>query len=354
MSGFDVYKEWLQIDEPARPLNHYQLLKLKMFEDNSVLIRKQYRSLNAHVRKFAAGQFAEASQNLLNELAKAMLCLTDASRKAEYDASLGREGVQVKRRRSLEDILLLNKIVPEDRMRQVKSYADTVGIDLQLAVLQQKLAQPEIVMLAYAESIGLPFISLEDIGVDETIAPQINPNTARQHSFVPVMTDHGQLILASPTPVNPDVEEELRVLFEMPVRCAICTPAQINEAISKYYPKDAVQMVIKSGTKATAKPATIVQEKNASTKAEKPVPEKKKKEKPAKKELEIKEPLSEEEAKLRQQSTILAFCFSMMIIGGGSFALGYGTSMAQIVGILGSGLVVGGIAAGVAWKVLSK
>jgi len=340
MSQIDVYKEWLQIDEPNRPLSYYQLLKLTPFEENSNVIRKQYRKLNAHVRKYAAGEFGTESQLLLNELAKAMLCLTDQNRKAEYDASLGRKGTQtVKRRRSLEDILLLNKIVPEDRMKQIKNYADALGIDLQQAVLQQKVAQPEIVMLAYAESIGLPFISLDDVGVDETLAPQINPNTARQHSFVPVLTDQGQLILASPTPVNPDVEEELRMLFEMPIRCAICTPAQINEAIAKHYPKDAVQMVAKSGK--TAEPVA-----KATPKKSKPV---------KKKEEEDDEPvgpMSPEAQKFRLQSTLVAFCMSIMIIGVGSAYLGYSAKNLTLVYV--AAVLVGAVASGITWMVLSR
>ena len=335
MSRIDVYKEWLQIAEANRPLDYYQLLKLKPFEDNSSVIRKQYRQLNAHVRKYASGEFGPESQQLLNELAKAMLCLTDQERKAEYDASLGRKGTEtVKRRRSLEDILLLNKIVPEDRMKQIKNYADTLGIDLQQAVLQQKVAQPEIVMLAYAESIGLPFISLDDVGVDEAIAPQINPNTARQHSFVPVMTDQGQLILASPSPVNPDVEEELRMIFEMPVRCAICTPAQINEAITKYYPKDAVQMIAKGMGKNEAAP-----------KKSKPVAEEE--------DDEPVGPLSSEAQKVRQQGTIIAFCMSIMVTCFGGFSLlGYGTKNSLF--IYAAAAIIACTAAGVTWTVLSK
>lgn len=335
MSNIDVYKEWLKIEATNRPLNYYQLLKLKPFEDNSGLIRKRYRELNAHIRKYASGDFGAQSQELLNELAKAMLCLTDQDRKAEYDASLGRKEVGSRRRRTLEDVLLLNKIVPEDRMKQIKNYADSIGIDLHEAVLQQKIAKPEVVMLAYAESIGLPFISLDDIGVDETLAPQINPKTARQHSFVPVMSDQGRLILASPTPVNPDVEEELRILFEMPVRCAICTPAQINEAIAKYYPKDAVQLIARGGKLPENADA-------ASTKSSK-------KNKSAQR-YTAKEPLDEAGKKLRSQSTTIAFCMSMMVIGVGSTFTEYGTNM-LLVALCG--VCIGAIAAGITWKVLS-
>ncbi|MGL6195798.1 MAG: hypothetical protein ACRC2T_13360 [Thermoguttaceae bacterium] len=342
MSNFDVYKEWLHIEDTNRPLNYYQLLKLKQFEDNNSLIRKQYRQLNAHIRKYASGEYGAQSQNLLNELAKAMLCLTDQARKAEYDASLGRKGAETKRRRSLENILLLNKIVPEDKMKQVKNYADAVGLDLQQAVLQQKLAAPEIVMLAYAESIGLPFISLDDVGVDESLAPQINPNTARQHSFVPVTTDQGQLILASPTPVSPDVEDELRMLFEMPIRCAICTPAQINAAISKYYPKDAVQMVMKKGGTASAQSASVPKAKAVKN--------------TTKEVSEPSEPLDEEASKLRLQYTIIVLCLTIMFVGvGGSLVLNtLNWKTIQYVYFYSGAVLVGSIAAGITWVVCGR
>ncbi|MBR5626041.1 MAG: hypothetical protein IKW74_00295, partial [Thermoguttaceae bacterium] len=247
MAKLDVYRDWLKIEATNRPLTYYQLLKLNQFEDNTLLIRKRYRELNAYIRKFATGEFIDESQALLNELAKAMLCLTDAERKEEYDHSLGRKSEEQKPagfRRSLEDILLANKILTLEQVKKAKSYAEAIGVELQMAILQQKLAAPEVVMLAYAESAGLPFINLDEIPVDEYYAPQINPVTARQHSFVPVMADMGKLILASPAPVSLDVEEELRVLFDMPVRCAICTPAQVNAAIAKYYPRGAVQTVV--------------------------------------------------------------------------------------------------------------
>ena len=86
----DVYRDWLGIKETTRPLDNYQILRLKRFEDDTSKIRSHYQKMNEHVRKFALGEHAVRSQELLNELAKAMLCLTDQQRKREYDAALGR------------------------------------------------------------------------------------------------------------------------------------------------------------------------------------------------------------------------------------------------------------------------
>lgn len=339
----DVYRDWLEITETARPLNYYQLLKLPQFEDDRNKIRKQYRQLNAHVRRYASGDYIEESQELLNELAKAMLCLTDASRKEEYDTSLGRTTKSTKRRQTLGDLLVNNKIITAEQFKKAQSYADSVGLELPQSIIQHKFAEPEVVMLGYAESIGLPFINLEDVGVDEEYSPMINPNTARQNSFVPVMVDQGNLIVASPTPVNPDVEEELRLLFDMPVRSAICIPAQINTAIAKYYPRDAVQMVVKKTGKPTETPAK--KEKTKKAKPSKPEPE----------DDEYNEVnLDAEQKKQRILATIVAFNLCLILIVGLLPNFFPKMTVFKFPYSIGTALVVGGIAAAITWMVKSK
>ncbi len=237
-SEIDPYRDWLGIQETDRPLSHYQLLRLKPFEDGAAKIHSHYRKMNAHVRKFAAGEHADRSQEILNELAKAMLCLTDSQRKQAYDSTLGRTEAAVGTRRTFEQVLLAGKVLDQEQIAKAKSFADAVGLDMYQAVMQQKMAEPDVVMLAYAESQGLPYVELDEIGVDVQLVPQIPPTLARQHSCVPVMADGGQLLMASPTPLVPDVEEELRLRLGMPVRSVLCTPASINKMIGSFYPHD--------------------------------------------------------------------------------------------------------------------
>jgi len=234
----DVYRDWLGIAETARPLDYYQLLRLKTFEDDSVKVRGHYRKMNAHVRKFASGDYARQSQDLLNELAKAMLCLTDVQRKREYDATLGRQDTDEGRRRSLEEILLAGKAIDRGQLAKARSYADAVGLEVRDALVQQKMASAEVVTAAYAESQGLPYIELADVGVEAELVPQIPAQIARQHSCVPLMIDQGQLLMASPNPLLPDVEEELRLRFNMPVRTILCTASSIHAVVAECYPRE--------------------------------------------------------------------------------------------------------------------
>ncbi len=308
----DVYKEWLKISAANRPLTYYQLLRLKTFEDDVAVIRKHYQELNAHVRKFASGDYLEESQALLNELAKAMLCLTDSSRKEDYDFRLGRKTetqTDTLGRRSFEDILLENRILTPEQLKKSQQFADAVGLDLEMAILQQRHASQEAVMLAYAEAQGLPFVDLNEVPVDEYYVPQINPVMARQHSFIPVMSDMGKMILASPTPLSLDVETDLQMLFNMPIKSAICTPAQVNAAIAKYYPRDAVQIFVdRSKNENDEEGSSSVQNDNKSENPAKVLKNTKGSSKKAKPEL------SQEAKAKRLKFTLISVNFTVMFV----------------------------------------
>jgi hypothetical protein len=325
----DVYKEWLGITDTSRPLNHYQLLRLKQFEDDAGKVREHYRKMNAHVRKYSAGEFGSQSQALLNELAKAMLCLTDSKRKAEYDASLGRKAAGEGKRRSFEELLIARKIADPSQLAKARTFANTIGIEMHDAVVQQKLAPSDVAMQLYAESIGLPYIDLADIPVDESLVPRVPTYLARQHSCAPVMVDDGQVLMATPHPLLPDVEEELRLRIGMPVRTVLCTPAQLNDCIQKYYPKDAA--VAEMAAKGKAAPAATQTADGSAAPA-------------------VRAKATPEELKQRRMMAFMAFNFSFM-------ATVFGTQMFMraptMTSSLGMGLVMGAVIAGIAYAVLS-
>ena len=54
-----------------------------------------------------------------------------------------------------QEILLAGQTLDQAQMDKAQSFADAVGLEIHQAVMQQKLAEPEAVMMAYAESIGL-------------------------------------------------------------------------------------------------------------------------------------------------------------------------------------------------------
>ncbi|HEY6565372.1 MAG TPA: hypothetical protein VIY86_12795 [Pirellulaceae bacterium] len=85
---FDPYLKWLGIRHPERPPNHYRLLGLELFEADLDVIATAADRQMSHVRRFHHGQRVELTQQLLNELASAKVCLLRTESKAAYDEQL--------------------------------------------------------------------------------------------------------------------------------------------------------------------------------------------------------------------------------------------------------------------------
>lgn len=341
----DVYRDWLDIEETARPLTHYQLLGLKVFEDDPDVIRGSYRKLNAHVRKYSSGEYGPQSQALLNELCQAMLCLTDSVRKAEYDASLGRaaapSGVKA---RGFEELLVARKVVTAEQLEKARRLSKTIGVEVRDAVLQQKSAPAERVMPVFAESIGLPFIELGDVEIDESLVPNMPAVTARQQSCVPLMVADGRVLIMAPHMLPPEIEDLLRLRFGMPVRLVMSTPGDINQVIAKYYPKEAAQAELTSGPpKISAKPAKAAapSEAPAATSPQ------------SKPKTSIYSLSPEERAALKKKQAmtcLAAFNFTVIVVVFGLYLFTRYFMMHPYLSMLG-GIVCGGVVAGVTYVV---
>src|ERR1700735_3863255 len=89
--AFDPYLRWLGIRDPQRPPNHYRLLGLDLFENDSDVIAVAADRQMAHMRTFQTSQFARLAQRVLNELAAARICLLKPEKKAVYDALLKKQ-----------------------------------------------------------------------------------------------------------------------------------------------------------------------------------------------------------------------------------------------------------------------
>jgi len=87
-ADFDPHREWLGILPHERPVDHYRLLGLVRFEGDPDVIRAAADERMAYVRKFQLGPKSVYTQQMLNDLAAAKLCLLDPSTRATYDATL--------------------------------------------------------------------------------------------------------------------------------------------------------------------------------------------------------------------------------------------------------------------------
>jgi len=86
---FDHYYKWLGIPPTDQPPNHYRLLGSPNFTDDPEVIANATDQRAAHLRTFQPGPRSALSQRILNEVARARVCLLAPDMKAAYDAQLG-------------------------------------------------------------------------------------------------------------------------------------------------------------------------------------------------------------------------------------------------------------------------
>jgi hypothetical protein len=86
--SFDPYHKWLGIPPEEQPPHHYRLLGIGLFESDPDVIEGAADRQMAHVQTHKTGPNTTYSQQLLNELAAAKLCLLDPAKKLAYDEEL--------------------------------------------------------------------------------------------------------------------------------------------------------------------------------------------------------------------------------------------------------------------------
>ncbi len=85
---FDPYYKWLGVPPAEQPPNHYRLLGVNLYEADTDVIETAADGRMALLRSFHTGPNSDASQQLLNEVAAAKLCLLKPERRAKYDDEL--------------------------------------------------------------------------------------------------------------------------------------------------------------------------------------------------------------------------------------------------------------------------
>lgn len=85
---FNPYYKWLGIPLRDQPADHYRLLGIERFEPDPEVISHAADQRMAHIKSLSSGKYARMTQELLNEISAARVCLLNPESKAAYDAAL--------------------------------------------------------------------------------------------------------------------------------------------------------------------------------------------------------------------------------------------------------------------------
>ena len=86
--GPEIYERWFGIARQNCPPDHYSLLGIARFESDVEAIQQAADARMMQLREHQLGKYRKESQQLLNEIAAARLCLLTDHEKRAYDARL--------------------------------------------------------------------------------------------------------------------------------------------------------------------------------------------------------------------------------------------------------------------------
>ena len=143
---------------------------------------------------------------------------------------------------ALYDILLdagvsaaqLNEAL-EERERSGKEFRDII--------LDFGFCNDSDLMRLIADNLGLEIIDLLEIDIPTSTIEQIDANTAHTYGVVAIKVENDLLYLAMRNPLDTPALDDLRFILGRDFQLVMAPEEQFDEAIEKYYPLDAQDML---------------------------------------------------------------------------------------------------------------
>ncbi len=145
MSSFDPYHKWLGIPKAEQPPHHYRLLGIAPFESDLDVIEAAADRQMSYIRQCATGPYTKESQQILNELSAARVCLLSPEKKKAYDGELKVRLVPAAGPSQTSLAVSRPRVTRIPAQRQRAPDADDVE-EYPLIQLQQSVAEGDVVL----------------------------------------------------------------------------------------------------------------------------------------------------------------------------------------------------------------
>lgn len=140
---------------------------------------------------------------------------------------------------TLKDILLGEKLISEEHMKEVEEDQERNGKSLKEVIVDFGLLTEMDILEAIGRNLGL---EVRAVGLEEDppwdVIKMIDGDTARMLGVVPMAFDGTTLSIMLRDPLNYQVVDEVRFIVGKDVNQIVVPESQVESAIEKYYPVD--------------------------------------------------------------------------------------------------------------------
>ena len=139
-------------------------------------------------------------------------------------------------RREPLDQLLARMGVPQAALLEARAQADKAGVDFAEGVSRSDSIDGGFLARSLAQTTGLPMLEKIDLEeVDISLIRRLPLGLAREQGVLPLWIKEGQVEVAISSTRAMTCLDDLRVLFERPIRPLLVSPSMLREATNKSY-----------------------------------------------------------------------------------------------------------------------
>ncbi len=146
--------------------------------------------------------------------------------------------MQKPKKEKLGQILIRNRIIDEEQLRQALERQAETGESLGRVLIELKMVSEGALTSVLARQIGLKFADLGTFDVDISACSLVSAEVARRYTLIPVGFNGDRLMVAMADPTNVFALDDVRIMTGMQVEPLVATKEDIVAAINRYCRSD--------------------------------------------------------------------------------------------------------------------
>ena len=131
-------------------------------------------------------------------------------------------------------ILVESGLITELQLQHALEQQKQTGERLGRVILAMGLASQDDIAAAVARQLGVDFVNLSDIILDEAILLRVPEHLARRHHVIPISVENGAMVLGMEDPLDIVAADDLGKLTGLEIKPAVITPDAFQRALSQY------------------------------------------------------------------------------------------------------------------------
>jgi type IV pilus assembly protein PilB len=139
----------------------------------------------------------------------------------------------------LDELLLSRGLVTEEQLDEAIRVATERGRSLGRVLIELGFLKESALVAILAGQLGLDFVDMADVQVDQSAVAMVPESTARRHNCIPLEFDEaGRLVVAMSDPANVVAVDDIRAMSKRDVVTKVATKADVMGAINRFYRLD--------------------------------------------------------------------------------------------------------------------